>query len=321
MTRAAVDSALVHQARSIIDRGSKSFGAASRLFSPAMRADVTLLYTWCRHCDDVTDGQELGQGMISTASAEALRELREMSLAAVAGQPSDALPFRALAEVSARHPINRPLVEAHIRGFDLDVQRWQPVTLRDTLQYCYHVAGVVGIMMARIMGVHDTSTLHRASDLGIAFQLTNIARDVVEDALAGRSYIPEEWRSEAGLSIDDLARPSRHQDVFPLVRRLIDEAEPYYESASIGIRALPRRAAWAVATARTVYRDIGLQIVRRGPVVLSDRVYTSQSRKILRMASSVPDALAPRRSHIAIARSGLWTPPEIVQARTEGQYP
>jgi len=302
---------LGQQARAVIDRASKSFAAASRLFAPPMRRDVRLLYTWCRHCDDLTDGQEFGRGAITTASQDTLAQLRADSLAALAGQPNQALPFRALADLSQRHAISPQLVEAHIQGFELDVAGWQPKTLDDTLKYCYHTAGTVGMMMAEIMGVHDAPTLRRASDLGIAFQLTNIARDVVEDAVAGRSYLPEHWRLEAGLQIADLADPACRTRVFPLVRRLVDEAEPYYCSAAIGARALPPRAAWAIATARAVYRDIGRKVVRRGPAALDERAFTSKTRKAWRVVTAAPAALGPRRDGSQSLRTGLWTPPEL----------
>lgn len=284
---------------------------ATRLFEPTLRRDVTLLYTWCRHCDDLIDGQQLGQGAIKTASSDMLEQLRGESLAAMAGSPSDELPYQALADLCRRHPLKQTMIEAHLHGFGLDVAGWQPKTLDETAQYCYHTAGTVGIMMATLMGVRDTTTLYRASDLGIAFQLTNIARDVVEDAMAGRSYLPEDWRLAAGLYISDLANRDRHEAVFPLVRRLVAEAEPYYRSAAIGLRALPRRAAWAVATARAVYRDIGRQIVQRGPDALGERVFTGATRKAWRVAAALPDALARRRTHSAASRTELWTPPEI----------
>ncbi len=302
---------LEQQAADVIERGSRSFALATRLFKRPMRRDVMLLYTWCRHCDDLVDGQQLGQGAIKTASSQALEQLRGESLAALDGNPSDPLPFQALADLSRRHPIKRALIDAHLRGFELDVAGWQPQTLADTVQYCYHSAGTVGIMMASLMGVRDTTTLYRASDLGIAFQLTNIARDVAEDAAAGRSYLPHDWLIAAKLDIADLANPARHEQLFPLVRRLIDEAEPYYQSAAVGLRALPRRAAWAVATARAVYRDIGHQLVRRGPDALSERTFTRPSQKAWRVLVTLPDALAPRRTHTATSRSELWTPPEI----------
>jgi len=310
MQTATADS-LERQARDVIDRASKSFAASSRLFAAATRRDVVLLYTWCRHCDDLVDGQAFGRGTIKTASAETLEQLRADSLAALAGKPPPALPFQALADLSGRHSIGPALIEAHINGFGLDVAGWQPQTLDDTLKYCYYTAGTVGIMMAKLMDVHDESTLRRASDLGIAFQLTNIARDVHEDALAGRSYLPGQWRTESGLTIDDLADPECHQRAFPLVERLVHEAEPYYRSAAIGIRALPRRAAWAITTAKSVYRDIGQEVVRRGPDALNERVFTSKGRKALRMVTAIPETLAPRHTQIAISRPGLWTPSEI----------
>src|SRR6056297_1211748 len=306
-----MDTMLEQQAQATIDRGSKSFAAAARLFRPAMRRDVMLLYTWCRHCDDLTDGQEFGRGQLQTASAEALERLRADSLAALSSAPSSSLPYRALADVASRHPISPALVEAHVRGFELDVEGWRPASLDDTLQYSYHVAGSVGIMMALIMDVRDETTLHRACDLGLAFQLTNIARDVAEDALADRCYLPADWLDAAGLDVADLADEGCRKKAFPLVRRLVEAAEPYYDSASLGIRALPRRAAWAIATAHAVYRDIGRKIVRRGPDALGDRVFTGRGRKLWRTTTSIPAALAPRRNAGGESRSGLWTPPAV----------
>ena len=87
----------------------------------------------------------------------------------------------------------------HLDGFVMDVEGREYHTLTDTVEYCYHVAGVVGVMMAYIMGVRDEPTLDRATDLGLAFQLTNICRDVVEDAEVGRVYLPLDWLTEAGV--------------------------------------------------------------------------------------------------------------------------
>lgn len=302
---------LIQQAQAVIDKGSKSFAAATRLFTPGVRGDVMLLYTWCRYCDDLTDGQQLGHGAIRTASSDSIRQLRADSLSALAGNPNDELPFQALAALSTRRSISPRLVEAHIHGFEMDVAGWQPKTLDDTLEYCYHTAGTVGVMMASLMGARESATLYRACDLGIAFQLTNIARDVVEDALAGRSYLPQDWRHDAGLEIADLSDPANRNSLFPLVERLVEEAEPYYRSAAIGIRALPRRAAWAVASARMVYRDIGREVIRRGPDGLGKRVFTSKARKGWRVVTAIPDALAQRRTHAADSRARLWTPAEI----------
>ncbi|HSG91762.1 MAG TPA: phytoene/squalene synthase family protein [Pseudomonadales bacterium] len=311
--RAPFDDALGREAADTIAEGSKSFATASKLFRPAMRRDVLLLYAWCRHCDDVTDGQELGQNQTGTASPETLERLKQDSLAACRGTPSDALPYRALAEVAQRHELPEGIVLDHLEGFERDVAGWQPRTTDDLLEYCYFVAGAVGILMARIMGVRDTETLKRACDLGIAFQLTNIARDIVEDARVNRCYLPTEWRAMARLDIPDLVLPERARAVHPLAARLVDLAEPYYASARIGERALPARAAWAIATARRVYRDIGLQVRRKGPEGLATRAYTSKGRKIWRVVTGGSQTLGGRlgaRTKGA-ERNDLWTPSSL----------
>lgn len=307
--------ALGRHAEDTIAEGSKSFAAAARLFRPAMRRDVMLLYTWCRHCDDITDGQQLGRGNLDTAGPEIVERLKADSLAACAGQPRDTAPFRALAEVAGRHGLPVDVVADHLAGFERDVEGWRPETIDDLLEYCYFVAGAVGILMARIMGVRDDATLARACDLGLAFQLTNVARDVVEDADGGRCYLPASWLSERDLQAGDLGDPARADDVFPLVARLVETAEPYYASAGVGIRALPARAAWAIATARAVYRDIGRSIVRRGPAALAERTFTGRGRKTWRTISGGAQVLGGRlRRGAAPARDGLWTPAALKPA-------
>ncbi|NKI34004.1 phytoene/squalene synthase family protein [Wenzhouxiangella sp. XN79A] len=304
------DDALGREAAETIAEGSKSFATASKLFRPAMRRDVLLLYAWCRHCDDVTDGQDLGRNQSGTASPQTIDRLKQDSLAACRGRPNDELPYRALAEVARRHELPEDIVLDHIAGFEQDVAGWQPQSTEDLLEYCYFVAGAVGILMARIMGVRDIETLKRASDLGLAFQLTNIARDIVEDARAGRCYLPRDWRQLAQLDIPDLPDPDRARDVHPLAAQLVELAEPYYASARIGERALPGRAAWAIATARSVYRDIGLQVRRKGPDGLAERAYTSKGRKIWRVVTGGSQTVGGRllKNGRAPVRDGLWTP-------------
>jgi phytoene synthase len=163
---------------------------------------------------------------------------------------------------------------------DVGGRRYQ--TIEDTLDYCWHVAGVVGAMMAIVMGVKpgDLVTLRRAQDLGLAFQLTNIARDIVEDAQNGRVYLPADWLTEAGVPQDVIAAPEHRTAVAGLARRLVDAAEPYYASARWGLRGLPFRSAWAVAAALGVYREIGVKVVARGAAAWDERVSTSTAEKV-----------------------------------------
>ena len=304
--------ALLQQAQSAIDQGSKSFAAAARLYKPAMRRDVMLLYAWCRHCDDVTDGQEFGRGRLNAATAETIQQLKADSIAACQGRSPDRFPYLALADVCKRHPLPESVIRDHIQGFERDVAGWRPQTEDDLLEYCYFVAGAVGILMALIMGVRDRATLLRACDLGVAFQLTNIARDVVEDARADRCYLPEDWLTQASLDIAELADPVYVDRVYPLVCRLVQMAEPYYQSANIGIRALPGRAAWAIATARSVYRDIGLKLLKSGPASIQQRSYTSQSRKVWRITTGAAQIIGGRLRRTNQDRPAtLWTPRSI----------
>src|SRR5690606_36240775 len=258
---------VIAQATRSINVGSKSFAAAARLFDERTRQGAVMLYAWCRHCDDVIDGQVLGQGQLEgdrSSGEERLAILLELTERAYAGELMQDPAFAAFQQVVQRHRIPREYPLEHLAGFRMDVQGYQYQTLDDTLLYCYRVAGVVGLMMARVMGAEAEATLDRACDLGLAFQLTNIARDIVEDAQIGRVYLPADWLVEAGIPADEVGLPRHRAALARLAARLVDLAEPYYQSASQGLRDLPLRSAWSIATAHGVYRQIGIEVKARG---------------------------------------------------------
>ena len=307
------DPALVRAATETIAKGSKSFAAAARLFDWETRESAVMLYAWCRHCDDVVDEQELGfaTGEGGSASPEGrLARLEAATRSALAGEPQSEPAFAALQAVAGRHAIPERLPLQHLAGFRMDLEDRRYETIEDTLDYAYHVAGVVGVMMAHIMGVRDPSVLDRASDLGIAFQLTNIARDIVEDAAIGRVYLPETWLREAGIPPAELAASHHRPALARVAARLLDLAEPYYASASIGIAALPPRSAWAIATAHGVYRQIGIEVRRLGARAWDERVSTSKLQKLGHVARGGILAL---RTHAArppsSPRIGLYERP------------
>jgi len=165
----------------------------------------------------------------------------------------------------------------------MDVEGRTYRTLQDTLLYAYHVAGVVGVMMAQVMGVHDIATLRRASDLGLALQLTNIARDVIEDAKVGRLYLPAEWLGAVAEHPTVVTDPANRAVVFAATERLLVEAEHYYASARWGLKDLDFRSAWAVAAARGVYRQIGLTVRAAGPAGMDRRASTGALIKTVRV--------------------------------------
>lgn len=309
--------AIVEHSRQLIEKGSKSFAGAARLFDEDTKASAYMLYAWCRHCDDEIDGQELGfnvaPGTVIVPPDVRLAAITQQTMAAIDGHAEHPV-FQALARVVAKHDIPARHPMELIEGFRMDVEDRHYQTLDDTLSYCYHVAGVVGVMMAMIMGVRDTAALNRASDLGIAFQLTNIARDVIPDAVAGRVYLPADWLTEAGLTAADIADPDQRVAVFAVVNRLLNEADRYYLSARYGLPALPLRAAWAIAAARRIYRQIGAVVRKRGPRAWDTRAGVSHRGK---MAQAALGGLSIGRAHASKAvkapptRDGLWTMPGL----------
>ncbi len=295
-----------------INVGSKSFAAAAKLFDERTRQSAVMLYAWCRHCDDVIDGQTLGHGQVEgdRAAGEArLAELVELTERAYAGEPMSDPAFAAFQQVIQRHQIPREYPLEHLAGFRMDVQDYRYRTLDDTLLYCYRVAGVVGLMMAKVMGAEAESTLDRACDLGLAFQLTNIARDIVEDAEIGRIYLPDEWLSEAGIARDEIGLSAHRAALATLAARLVDQAEPYYQSASQGLRDLPLRSAWSIATAHGVYRQIGIEVKARGAAAWDTRVSTSGAQKLQFLLGGGVLALASRRMPVRPRPAFLWTRP------------
>jgi phytoene synthase len=299
--------ALLEHATETIRVGSKSFAAAATLFDRDTRRSVLMLYAWCRHCDDVVDGQALGHNTIAPVDAAVqVERLRNQTLSAYAGEPQSDPAFAAFQDVALRHAISPHHAFDHLAGFALDAAETRYETIDDTLRYCYHVAGVVGLMMASIMGARDEAVLDRACDLGLAFQLTNIARDIVEDARIGRVYVPATWLRDAGIAAADVAHERHREALARVATRLVDHAEPYYDSALAGIAALPLRSAWAIATARRVYRQIGIEVKRRGPRAWDTRAGTSRATKLRLLALGGFDALASRFRKPASRPAGLW---------------
>ena len=233
----------------MIRRGSKSFAGAARLLEPDVRDSVYLLYAWCRWCDDRIDSQDAGRGAPGASPElmrERLEELTRLTDATLAGDPPAEIVFTALQRVVERHGIPHEHPRALLRGFAMDAEGRRYSTLDDVLDYCYHVAGVVGVMMAHVMGAHRSEALDRAADLGIALQMTNIARDVIDDAAAGRDYLPLDWIEAEGIPPAAIREDRYRAPLVRIVRRFLEEADPYYTSASFGLRYLSLRSASAL---------------------------------------------------------------------------
>jgi phytoene synthase len=296
-----------------IKKGSKSFALASRVLPPVLRDDASMLYAWCRYCDDVIDGQEMGHGQIEdykTGQAERLAELTRLTHDALSGVATDNPIFAGLARVFKTHNIPHIHADELLKGFQMDAEDRVYKTTADILDYSYHVAGVVGVMMAYIMGVRDAATLDRASDLGLAFQLTNIARDVVDDAKADRVFVPQDLLMAAGAptAAVDLAKRAHWPAAHKAACVQLDIAEAYYASAKVGIKQLPFRCAWAICAALKVYREIGESLRAGGPEAWEGRVSASTNRKLwLAVTAAVP---AMARANVEdLSRDGFYERP------------
>jgi len=318
-----MDMTLDQRARESIAKGSKSFALASLLFRPKMKRHAHLLYAWCRYCDDVIDGQNLGFGEDSFAGQDGAPDADELMFlwaqteAAYNGEPPAVWQFEAFQSVAMETGMPSQHAFDLLRGFEMDVQQHSYDTLEDTLRYSYHVAGVVGVMMAIVMGVSpdDDDTLDRASDLGIAFQLTNICRDIIDDAAIGRIYVPGDWLQEEGVAPtpEAVLNERNREAVWRVALRLLQEADRYYQSAGPGVRRLPIRAGFAVAAARGVYRDIGRVVRVKGPKVWDQRARTSRRRKLaLAGLGCVQGATAKSLFFKALPpRADLWKRPAL----------
>ena len=275
--------ALVEAARESIAKGSKSFALASRLFDRQTRERAWLLYSWCRACDDLADGQDHG-GEMSAVSDPHIRlaHIRDMTERALRGETTGDPAFDALGLVVAECNIPHSWPRDLVHGFAMDADGFSPRTTQDMLTYCYHVAGVVGLMMAVVMGVdpEDKETLAHANDLGLAFQLANIVRDIGEDASAGRCYIPATWLGKADIGPGEQMKPHYRNALAGIGAKFAEMAQGYEASARIGARKLPFRSRWAVLSAAGIYGDIAREVARRGEHAWDSRVFTTKAAKL-----------------------------------------
>lgn len=268
--------------RALLQHGSLTFFAASLLLPKAVREPASALYAFCRLADDVVD-----QG---GDAAAAIDGLRHRLARAYAGQPGDVPADRALAAVVAAHDIPRVLPEALIEGFEWDAAGRRYETLEDLLPYAARVAGAVGAMMSLLMGVRSEDGLARACDLGVAMQLSNIARDVGEDAAMGRLYLPRQWMRDAGLDPDAfLAAPSFSPALASVVTRLLAVAEGLYARVGSGVAQLPADCRPGINAARFLYAEIGHEVARRGADSVSQRAVVPGSRKAWLLLRAVLD--------------------------------
>lgn len=280
----------------VLARHSKSFALAGRLFPPATREDAAAVYAWCRRCDDVVDLSDPSQ------QASALLRAREQLARLYAGTPTTDPILAAFQEVVRERQIPACYPEELLQGLAMDVEFRRYETMEELLLYCYRVAGTVGLMMCHVMGVADGRALRHAAHLGMAMQITNICRDVMEDWERRHIYLPDEvigaavarrlWEGRGEPLPRELS-----SEIRAAVESLLAQAAQLYRSGDAGLRWLSWRSALSVRTARYVYAAIGREIEKRRHDVWAGRAVVPARTKVFHLAQAVTRGLleAPSR--------------------------
>ena len=304
---------LIDYAEHSISKGSKSFSFASRLFDRDTREKAWLLYAWCRRCDDLADDQDHGGTLGEEEGAERrLTAIRLLTERAFEGLPTADPAFDAFGLVARECGLTREMAEDVIMGFELDATGWRPRNEADLARYCYHVAGAVGVMMAVVMGVDrdDSWMLDRACDLGLAFQLANIARDLDEDDKADRCYLPIEWLVEEDIEPGQQMKPHHRQELADMAARLIRRMEKHEAMARLGAAKLAFRQRWAVLAAARIYGAIGRRVVELGPKAWDHRVVIGRIEKLRHVAAAFAEAVKNKPAEPA--EPPTWTRGDIL---------
>lgn len=249
----------------------RSFYFASQFLDPRYRNRAARLYAFCRHIDDLADESD------DSAVAQAELAHIKTQLATAQGQDPHTLDMLSLMRDTA---MPASPVMSLIEGVESDLQGLEIHSEADLINYAYSVAGTVGLMMSIVLDVHDENAWPFAIDLGIAMQLTNIARDIGEDASKNRVYLPTAWVGE--LDPQKIRHPDTQlqQTLRTNTKRILDLAEHYYRSGLSGLHYLPKQARTAILVAAQVYREIGQLIRRSGYSTWDRRTVVSLPRKL-----------------------------------------
>ena len=289
---------LVFRSRHVLVTHSRSVHWAAKFLPSDRRDDAAVVYAFCRLVDDIADESD---------DADTARRQLDRLRDELAG-PAPPRPLIAgYRDVCRRRGIDTDYAGELIRGVESDLGAVVVETDAELLQYCYRVAGTVGLMMSPLLGVDDPGARPHAIDLGVGMQLTNICRDVLEDAENGRVYLPAERLEDAGTSPTALlgGDPDR-QAVSSVVSGLLDLAERYYQSGHEGMDFIPRRSRLAIMVASRVYRAIGLKLRQKGCDPLQGRTVVGGLGKLRWISTALADFLNPfdRSNPAAVEHDG-----------------
>ena len=239
----------------VMDMHAKSFSWAARFLLPATRQDAALLYVFARLADDLADEEALGP------LAERVGQLQELESNALNPDGGEALGHQVGRMLQAKG-VSTAVIRNFMGGLEQDTGPRRIQSTEELLHFAYGVAGTVGQMMCPILGASNKA-LPYALALGVAMQLTNISRDVVEDAARGRCYIPAQW----GVDPEALRAPRNKEQAvknFAAIQQLLVLADDFYAYAQQGMERIPAGNRRAIRIATALYRGIGQKVLRNG---------------------------------------------------------
>ena len=255
----------------------KSFYWASFFLPKKNRIAASRLYSICRYLDDVADNSKLDT---SSEIKNIFNQIKE-------NEGSEINIF------FKKNNINLGILKDLIDGLISDQQNVRVTDEKELIDYSYKVAGTVGLMMLPIINTKDAEARKHAIDLGIAMQLTNIARDVYEDAKMNRLYLPKEWLGQVSTSdlIDNKLDDQKKKLIELSIKNLIELSDKFYANGFSGMKFIPLRTRLAIFFAAKIYKGIGEKIKSGGYVYKLERVYLNKLEKLWITIISIPEFL------------------------------
>ena len=255
----------------------KSFYWASFFLPKKNRIAASRLYSICRYLDDVADSSKLDT---SSQIKNIFNQIKE-------NESSEINIF------FKKNNINLGILKDLIDGLISDQQNVRVTDEKELIDYSYKVAGTVGLMMLPIINTKDAEARKHAIDLGIAMQLTNIARDVYEDAKMNRLYLPKEWLGQVSVSdlIDNKLNDQKKRLIELSIKNLIELSDKFYANGFSGMKFIPLRTRLAIFFAAKIYKGIGEKIKSGGYVYKLERIYLNKLEKLWITIISIPEFL------------------------------
>ena len=264
---------------------ARTFAWAAQFLPHQTRADLGVLYSFCRYVDDGVDHcyqKEIAENFLDSISRALETNYSENK------QVADFLCL------SAKRNIPLGFASDLVGGVRKDIKLEQMGSLEELLRYSYQVAGTVGIMICYLLEVTTTEALASAIDLGIAMQLTNIARDILEDFNQGRIYLPKNLIARSAVTNAIAGDPASRTRVVEVLNELLNLAQTYYRSSDSGICFLPSETKLSILCASRGYNQIGKLIAKNPQLVFTERVSTSRSEKALCFCTCLFSLTLPR---------------------------